>query len=70
MQLGIGSANAQAASQNAKGQIYGNAANSLGNIAYMAYQNAGSSPMSSSGAAFGGNGGGGGFTSTSGNHLV
>jgi len=42
-QLGIGSANAQAASQIAQGSIYGNAANSLGNIAYMGAQTYGQS---------------------------
>ena len=38
-QLGIGAANAQAASQIAQGNIYGGAANTLGNIAYMGAQN-------------------------------
>jgi hypothetical protein len=33
--LGIGSANAQAAAQIAQGNIYGNAANTLGNLGYM-----------------------------------
>ena len=37
--LGIGSANASAASQIAQGNIYGGAANTLGNIAYMGAQN-------------------------------
>ena len=37
-QLGIGAANAQAASQIAQGNIYGGAANTLGNIAYMGAQ--------------------------------
>ena len=36
--LGIGSANASAASQIAQGNIYGGAANTLGNIAYMGAQ--------------------------------
>ena len=69
-QLGIGSAKAQAASQVAQGQIYGNAANSLGNIAYLGYQNAGTSPINSSNAAFGSGGGGGGFIPTSGNSFT
>ena len=38
-QLGIGAANAQAASQIAQGNIYGGAANTLGGIAYMGAQN-------------------------------
>ena len=37
--LGIGAANAQAASQIAQGNIYGGAANTLGNIGYMYSQN-------------------------------
>jgi len=40
-QIGLGAANAQAASQIAQGNIYGGAANTLGNLGYMSAQNYG-----------------------------
>jgi hypothetical protein len=70
--LGIGAANAQAASQIAQGNVYGNAANTIGGIGYSTLNSMNqpmNQPMNTSSIAAGGSGGGGAFTPTAGNSF-
>jgi len=69
--LGIGAANAQAASQIAQGNIYGGVANTAGNMAGYSMLNSMNQPMNTQGTGIYGSNqnGGGSFTPTSGNSF-
>ena len=68
--LGIGAANATAASQIAQGNIYGGVANTAGNMLGYSALNSMNQPMDTSAIAAGGSGGGGAFAPTAGNSFT